>query len=108
MPVDLPHPVDALRELAVNRAQCAMHAVGIRGHGDEMHMVRHQAVREDLEPMPPGMRVQEAQVRLWIALFEENVLAVIPPLRHMMGDARKHDSAPPWHRYTVMGLRARR
>ena len=105
---DSPHPVDTLRELAVDRAQGAMHAVGIRRDCHQMRVVRHQAVREDLESMTPGMRVQQAQVRLWISLLEEDGLAVIPPLRHMMGDAWKQDSAVSWHRQTVTGLRARR
>lgn len=47
------HPVDALRVLAVHRPQDTMHSIGTRRNDDEVHMVRHQAIRENLYTLLP-------------------------------------------------------
>jgi hypothetical protein len=81
-----------------------MHAFVVRGYDNQVHVIRHQAVREDFEAMELGMCVEEAQVRLWIALCQKDALPVVSTLCYMVGNARKYDSAPSWHGRTVVGF----
>ena len=100
------HPVDALRVLAMHGAQRARHAIRTRWLHDQMHVVRHQAIRKNRDSKAPRVRVEQAQVSLGIALRQEHPLTVISALRDVMRDARKDGSAVSRHDREAMGNHA--
>ncbi len=97
MPADLSHSIDALRVLAVHGPQGAMHAVHARRHDHKVNMIRHQAIREDPNPVTSGIGVQQAEIRLGIPIPAEDAFAMIATLRDVVWHAGEHDSGTSWH-----------
>ncbi len=80
MPVALESFVDRAGVAAMHRRQCAMQAVGIAGHQDEMNMVGHQRPAPNLDPGGRAMLGQEVTVERVIAILEEDLLAAVAAL----------------------------
>jgi hypothetical protein len=108
VPADHPHSIDSLRILAVNSLQSAMHAVGRGRDHDQMHVVWHQAVREDGQPFAARKRMQQPHIGLVITCGEENTLAMISSLRNVVGHTREYNTRTSWHLSTVLGGLPRR
>lgn len=104
MAAGIAHAVDALGVLAVHGLEGAMNAVGIRWDDDEMHVIRHQAVREDGHLPDPRIGMQEAQVELRVAVLEKDLLAVITPLCDVVGDTWENDSVLSRHPQKLAGV----
>jgi hypothetical protein len=63
----------------------------------EMHVVGHQAIRDDLDRVARGGFAQEAQVLVSIGVLEEHVAPVIPSLRDVVRDAWEYEAGLPRH-----------
>lgn len=92
-----PHPVYALGVPTMNDLECAMQAVGGRGHGDKVRVVGHQAIGDDLDDMLHGALAQQVQVGQAVAVPEEHRLAVVTPLDDVVRDIRENESRMPRH-----------
>ena len=73
------------------------HAPSRRG-GDEMDVVVHQAVAEQLQPEALRLRRQQFEVHPPIVVHEEHVLPVIAALGDMVRNAGDNDAGNSWHR----------
>jgi hypothetical protein len=67
-------------------------------------VVRHQAISRDLDALAARIGVQQTQVGLFIAVFEEDSFAVIAPLRDVVRYAREDRSGLSWHAQNLLGV----
>lgn len=81
-----------------------MKTIAVRGDDDEVHVVRHQAIRKDGYLPDSRVGVQETQVELRITVFEEDPLAVIAALRDVVWNSRKYDSVLSGHPGKLAGI----
>ena len=77
--------VDILRVAKVGRADGPGQRPLLVGNRDQMDMVGHQAVSEDLQAILLGLLLQKPQVHPPVLVHEEHGLAVISVLRDVMG-----------------------
>jgi hypothetical protein len=67
-------------------------------------VVRHQAIRRDLDSLAPRIGVQQTQVGLFIADVEEDSFAVIAPLRDVVRNTWEDGSGLSWHPQNLLGV----
>jgi len=67
------------------------------GHDDQMDVVRHEAVAQDLHLVPERVRSQQIEVKEAILVLKEDVLAVVAPLGDVVRDARRNHASLSWH-----------
>jgi hypothetical protein len=79
----------------------AMQSPRVRWNHDQVYVVRHQAVGDDIDGKLPGMLVKQIQVRQMVAATEEHALAVIAPLRDVVGHAGKDNARASRHARTL-------
>src|SRR5688572_18865437 len=104
----LPQPIDALCISAMQGLERAMQSVCAPGYEHDMHMVRHQAVGDYLDPKVAGILVQQVEIGRPVARTVEYTFAAIPALRNVMGHTRKYDACMPRHMGTLQrGARTR-
>ena len=60
-------------------------------------MIRHQAIRDDLDRMACDGFAQEAQVLVAIGVLEEHVATMIAALGDVVRDAGEHEARLSWH-----------
>lgn len=96
------HAIDALRVLTMYGLERAMQVLRARRNYDEVYVIRHEAVRNDVDRKPPGMLSKQIQIRRIVAATEENLFAVITPLRDVMGYAWKDNTCMSWHTRTLI------
>jgi len=65
-------------------------SVGFRD--DQVNMVRHQAIPLDLQREPCRRFPEVLDKHLPVRVHEEDIQAVVPTLRHVVGHAGNHDS----------------
>lgn len=101
------HPtVEAVNILGVQEvraAQGASHRRIVLGHHNEMHVVRHQAIRRNRETVLGRTFPQVAQVHTPIIRREKDILPAVPPLRHMMRRTGNDNSCLPCHEMNMSG-----
>ena len=61
--------------------------IGRPGHGDQMDMIGHQAVRQNLNLKGASPFRNKIEVALTVLVMEEGLLASISPLSDVMGKA---------------------
>ena len=69
----------------------------VRGGKHQMHVVGRQAVGPDFDAATFDLFGQQIAVHVLIAVLEEDRLAPIAPLRHMVRDARNNDPGQTGH-----------
>ena len=62
-----------------------------------MDVVRHQAIRVDLEAEPRRLLAENIQVEGVVVVEEEHILAVVAPLRDVMRAVGQHGSSDSGH-----------
>src|ERR1700730_12937442 len=62
-----------------------------------VHVIRHEAVPEDGEPIKLRILPQQLNISEAIHIARENDLSRIPPLRNMMGNVDDHNARQPSH-----------
>jgi hypothetical protein len=97
----LTQAIDALRISAMHCFERAMQPVRVCGDEDDVHMVRHQAVGDDLDPEITRVFVQKVQIGGHVTRTMEDPLATIPALSHVMGNPRKHHARSSRHASTL-------
>ena len=60
-------------------------------------MVRHQAIRVDLQAEPRRLLAENIQVEGVVVVDEEHILAVVAPLSDVVRDDGQHGSIDSWH-----------
>ena len=82
------------------------HSLGQRlrlpGRGDQMHVVGHQAIAVDGQAELLGLLSQYVKIVDAVLIDEEDILAIVPPLGHVMRTTRNDNSRRPWHRGIVI------
>ena len=69
-------------------------------------MVRHQAIGNDLNFMPPGLVTKQAEICSLVATVKKYFLSMITPLRDVMGHTGEDNARVSWHHATVVVARA--
>lgn len=62
-----------------------------------MHVIGHQTVGPNLDAAFPGLFGQEAAINVLVAVLEEDRLAAIAALRHVMGATGYDDASETGH-----------
>jgi hypothetical protein len=95
-------PIEVLRVAHVTVGKRPRKRVGFFWNRDQVDVVRHEAVRQDLEAVLPLVLIQEMQVPFAIGIVQKNLHQSIAPLRDMMGQSRRHYSGNSRHRIDDM------
>ncbi len=72
--------------------------IGALGGDDQMHVIRHEAIRENREAVALRLLCEDSQIGPSIIVAEEDILAVVAALRDMVGQTGNDDSRDPRHR----------
>ena len=88
-PADTLSPVEMLRVAQVQGSEDGFEGICASRYANEMDVVGHQAVPDQAEARLPAVLAEQAEVREAVAIAEEDILAVVAALRHMV---RKSDS----------------
>ncbi len=75
------------RVVVVHSAQASCEGVRAFRHNDQMNMIGHQAVAQDLGACLSGLVAQQRQVHGTIAIAKENVLLMVATLSDMVSAA---------------------
>ena len=92
MPAPTLAEVDHARVTSVNLSQGASQSIGRAGNRNQMHVVRHQAVRPNLDVMCTAPLTRQIQIRLIILITKERLLPTVSPLRDMVRKAGSNDT----------------
>jgi hypothetical protein len=84
--------VDVLRVNPMCSADRPGEGIGSSRDGDEMDVIVHQAVAEDGDAVAGALVGEELQVGAAVVIDEEDVLAIVAPLREMMWKTGDDDS----------------
>ncbi len=82
--------------------------IGALGDDDEMHVVRHEAIRQNRKAVALRLMCEDAQIGASIIVDEEDILAVIAALRDMVGKTGYHDSRDSRHADSVVDASRKR
>ncbi len=97
MPRQSPHAIDTLGILAMDRAQHPMETLGGLRYRDEVHVIRHEAIRDYLHAIAFGMNFQQSEVGHLIRGAEEDRLAVVAALGEVVRNTRDQNSGATRH-----------
>jgi hypothetical protein len=86
----------------------ALEAVFSGGHANQVDVVVHKAIGEDVDPVPAAVRRQPVQVEQPVIVTEEHRLAAIAALCHVMGDTSKYGARDPRHGTNMPASREQR
>jgi hypothetical protein len=87
-----PHAIDALGVLPMNGFQGAVQIVHSFGDQDQVNVVGHQTVGDDLDAKALDMPAQQFQVSDLIAITEEHIRTVITALGDMVRDPGQNEA----------------
>lgn len=73
--------VDVLRVKPMCSADRLCQGIGSAGDGGEMDVIVHEAVAEDRDAVAGALAGEELQVCAAVVIDEEDVLAIVAPLR---------------------------
>ena len=76
----------------------------VPGNRDQMDVIGHQAIAEYFQAVFVGLLLQQQQIDAPVGIDKEHILAVVPPLGHMMGQARNGNSGDPGHHSSTVPL----
>ena len=72
-------------------------AAGIAGDCDQMNVVGHEAIAQNLNGIVLGVFLKEAEIDTAVLRSEEYVTTGISALRNVMTDLGNDDSSETWH-----------
>ena len=81
----------------VGSAQSASQRIGRAGDGDEVNMVAHQAITEDVKVVLAALVAQEFEVDAPVLIVQEHILAVIAALGDVVGDTGDNNTCDSGH-----------
>jgi len=87
--------VDEAGVAAVRVGEGAPQAMLVRGDGDQVHVVGHQAIGPDLTAGAARGFGEEVTVERVVGVFEERLLAAVAALRDVIGNAGNDDAREP-------------
>jgi hypothetical protein len=77
------------------------------GHHDEVHVIRHQAIRDDFHRVLGRVLLKQAQIGRVVTRCEKHALAMIAPLGDVMRYAREKNACAPRHGRELTTKRSR-
>jgi hypothetical protein len=89
-PADALGPVEVLGVAQVQRPEYRCERIGSFRYANEMDVVRHEAISQDLQPVLGGILQQELNISLSIAIFEKDIFSSIAPLSDVMRNSRNN------------------
>jgi len=81
--------------------QRALQAVVARGDGDQVDVVGHQAIGEDRDVMVVAVGLQPIEIDAATGVGEENALAAVAALGHVMRQAGKDSAGDAGHQRSI-------
>ena len=102
MPAASVETVDVLRVDQVRAADGAGERILVGGRGDQVDVVRHEAIAGDDEAELFRLLFQDGEVTAAIVVDEKSILAVVPTLRDVMRNPRDDDSGDARHERRVL------
>jgi hypothetical protein len=81
----------------VDMAKGPPQPVFIGWNGDDVYMVRHQAIGPDRDMRARRRVRQKVQVKLIVPIFEERPFPAVAPLRYMVRDAGENNAGKAGH-----------
>jgi hypothetical protein len=81
----------------VGPADGAGQRVGRLRNHDQVHVVGHQAIPQDVQAVFRRPLLQQRQINAPVVIAEEDVLVVVAALRHVMRHILQHDPWGPGH-----------
>ena len=93
--------VHVLRIQLVHALQGPRQRILALRRGDQVNMVRHQAIPLDPQRETRRRLPEVLEKYLPVRAHEENIHAIVATLRHVVGNARNHDSCISRHGFTV-------
>ena len=97
MPAPAVCTVDVLGIPEMSPADSLGERLFARGHSDEVKVVGHQAIAEDLQAESLRFLSEHCQIHAAVIVSEEDVLSVVAALDHMVRHLRHHDSGNTRH-----------
>lgn len=86
----------------VRKPDALRQGVASGGHGEQMHMVAHQAIGPNLNTKAPGTLAQHLQVKAAVIICKKDLRAQIAPMGDMMRAAWKNYAGAAWHRVEIV------
>ena len=71
--------------------------IGTLGHDDQVDMVVHQAIAQDLNRVPRGLLGQDFEIHSAVIVDEKDRLTIVAALSDVMGDSRSDDACGAGH-----------
>lgn len=97
MPFPTLQAIDAHRVARVQRAEDLFEAiVGSRNRND-VNVVRHEAIREDLNSVLVTVPTKPIQVCDSVSVSEKHIFATVPALHYVMRESCKYSAGEAWH-----------
>lgn len=97
MPVPTPAAIDPLGVAHMQRFEGPLQAVIAVGHQDQVNVIGHQTISQDLHCMRVAVGLQPIQVRPAILVGEEHILAAIAALRDVVRETGKDGARQSGH-----------
>ena len=91
-------PIEPLRVTQVTLAEGAGKRIGLLGDRDQMNVIGHQAIAEQRDAMTMRAFVEGLEIETPVVVEQEDVLAVVAPLRDVMRRARRRHPGHTSHR----------
>lgn len=86
-----PHArIHIARAMPMYMTKCPSQRIRIAGHGNDVHMIGHKAVRPYLDPVSLRRVSQQIEIKGVIPVLKERPLATIAALRQMMRNAGQY------------------
>ena len=90
-------PVEALRVARVALAEGAGKRIGPLGDRHQMNVIRHQAVAKQRDAVALRAFAESFEIETPVVVEQEDVLAIVAPLRDVMRHTRRHHPGHPSH-----------
>ena len=90
-------PVEALRVARVALAEGAGKRIVPLGDRNQMNVIRHQAVAKQRDAVALRAFAESFEIETPVVVEQEDVLAIVAPLRDVMRHTRRHHPGHPSH-----------
>ncbi len=70
--------------------ECPLKAFRMAGNKDQVHVIGHEAIGEDLDPVSPGIGTKKGEVEMPVRVIVEYRLAAIATLGYVERDVGDH------------------
>jgi hypothetical protein len=97
MTAALPRAIHRLRIFRLCPRQGLRKRVLTFRHRDQVNVIVHQAIAQDFRAVPGGMASEKAEVETSVRSRIKHILAIVPPLSDVVGNAGNHNPRATWH-----------